>query len=412
MRVLFIPMPEKNGLGGLAHLIPLLSLNKMLANNPIIKTAFLTQQHLCELLRQLGVDVLDLDYQKPSAYDFRTNFRTEMMAYGKFSPDVVVDDTNIFTAFASELAKLPRITIQRTGSFPGCTPRNKNHEHSLSLDLRKMPDVTFLGLRQPASFADLFNADFKIVPGIRTIEVLPDHLRDDPSYIFSGPLLINDYLVEHIGALYSHELREPATLTQIKNFDSLQRFFDANIDRKIVYVTFGTIADPPKPIFDCISSLLDNDIAVVSSVRVDGLTAQQQLLYFYARYLPMHFVCSHVHLMVHQCGSGTYHYPIIHNVPAITIGTRCFDREDVALRLQELGCSVHIPSPEEHHDFIETFKSVADSLLNGTGEPTLKMKNNLMKVNKEIQQTSSAFVFEEVLERAVRSLKTKTGTCP
>ena len=40
-------------------------------------------------------------------------------------------------------------------------------------ELRDLPDVTFLGLPQPKTFTDFFKADMKIVPGIRSIELLP-----------------------------------------------------------------------------------------------------------------------------------------------------------------------------------------------------------------------------------------------
>lgn len=385
-------------------MIPLLALNKTLGNALSIKTAFLAQRNLHELLRQLEVDVLDLDHQK----GIIESFHTQMIAYNKFSPDVVVDDTCLSTAFSAELANLPRITIQRTGSFSGGGSGNENHRHSLHFDLKSMPDITYLGARQPTSFSDLFKADIKIIPGIRTIEILPDHLQDDPSYVFSGPLLMDDFLVDHIGALFSRGPEEWNASMSTKNFDSLQRFFDYNLHRKTVYLTFGMIANPPSPILDCIRFLLENDIAVVSNVKVNKLEVEQQSLYFYAHYLPMRFICSNVDLMVHQCGSGTYHYPIIHNVPAITIGTQCIDREWVALRLQELGASIHIPSPKEHHEFTETFKRAVNELLNDAGESVINIKNNLAILNEEIQRTSSAFVFKEVLEKVIRSSKTKT----
>src|SRR5947209_20161858 len=170
MRVLFVPMAG----GGPAHLIPLLALNKMLAGDPSFETAFLVPRTLHEYLGRFGVEVVDVDYRGW----FRNGFRTEMLAYNRLSPAVVVDDTSISTAFASRLAKIPRVTIQRTGSFPLGTPRNKNHRHILRfVDLKKLPDVTFLGLRQPTSFADLFEAELKIVPGVRSIEVLPPQLQ-------------------------------------------------------------------------------------------------------------------------------------------------------------------------------------------------------------------------------------------
>src|SRR5262245_3387940 len=110
MNVLFVPFPE----GNIAYYIPLIALNNMLSESSI-KTAFLVNQHWQQLLKQNGLNVLDV------AHD---GFRSEMEAYGRFDPDVVVDDFSCFTTgFATKLAEIPRIAIQRTGWFPGSKAR-------------------------------------------------------------------------------------------------------------------------------------------------------------------------------------------------------------------------------------------------------------------------------------------------
>jgi hypothetical protein len=396
MKVLFVPLP-----GVLSHTIPLLALNKKLSGSPI-ETAFLAPQNSHHVLRQLGVGVLPIDHRGTG----RNAFRSEMKAYGRFSPDVVVDDASLTTGFATALAGVPRVTIQRTGTFPGGEPKNKNHQLSMTIPApEEVPDVSFLGLPQPRSYTDFFNADFKIVPGVRSVEVLPRNLRDDPTYAFSGPLLMDDYMLGRVGQTLSDSL----DIDRTKNFTHLRNFFDAHRDRKIVYLTFGTQALATEPVFKCVRALLDSDIAVVTSVAVERLSPRQRELFYFARYLPMHLVCAHADLVVHQCGSGTYHYPILHNVPAITIGTKCFDREDIALRLEALGVSTHIPAPDECEDFAGRFDRTIARYFGESGRLMREQKECSRRLKAEIDETSAAFNFEGLLRRAAGTKKARAA---
>ncbi len=393
MKVLFVPLPE----GGAAHLIPLLALNQILANTST-ETAFLVPAAMHEFLRQFGVQVVDVDNHRY----IHNGLRTEMRAYKKFGPDIVVDDANPGTGLASALARIARVAIQRTGMFPGGEPRNKNLRHSMALsELKDLPDVTFLGLPQPKCFTDFFKADMKIVPGIRSIELLPAHLQDDQTYVFSGPLLLEDFMMGEVGLSNLRDLDESLTIDRFKDFGPLRQFFATHKNRRIVYATFGTHAEVSEPLHEALRYLLDNGLAVVSSIHVPDLSNAQSEAYYYANYLPMHFVCSNVDLMIHQCGSGTYHYPIMHNLPTITVGSGCYDREDVAERLMELGVSVHLPGPAEQSDFRERFKAAIDQYLTNPCGFLPEREEKLRWLNSEIQQTLASFDFPEVLQSAI-----------
>jgi hypothetical protein len=393
VKVLFVPLPE----GGAAHLIPLLALNQSLANTSI-ETAFLVPGSMHEFLRQFGVQVVDIDNQRYT----HNGLRTEMRAYKKFGPNVVVDDANPGTGLASALARIARVAIQRTGMFPGAEPRNRNLRHSMALsELRDLPDVTFLGLPQPKTFTDFFNADMKIVPGIRSIELLPAHLQDDQSYVFSGPLLLEDFMMGEVGLSNLRDLDGSLMINRFKDFGPLRQFFNTHQQRGIVYATFGTHAQACGSVHAALRYLLDNGLAVVSSISIPNLTDAQREAYYYANYLPMHFVCSNVDLMIHQCGSGTYHYPILHDLPTITVGSGCYDREDVAVRLMELGVSVHLPGPGEQSDFRDRFKSAIDEYLTNPSGFLPQREEKLRGLNREIQETVAGFNFPEVLHSAI-----------
>jgi hypothetical protein len=392
MKVLFIPMLE----GGLAHLLPLLALNKMLEHTSI-ETAFLVPRKRHEMLRQSGVNVLDIDH---------AGFRSEIPAYKKFGPDVVVDDASLTTSTATLFTGMPRLAIQRTGMFPGGVPRNNRHGHSMAIspeDLRrKCAGFALLGLPEPKAFSDLFRAECKIVPGIPSVEVLPPPLQNDPTYFFSGPLLMDDYLVDQLGG--SSERSTGIDPGNFKNFAPLQKFLDLNRERKRLYVTFGTIARATREMYDCLKFLLDNDMAVVSTIRLDNLSASQRELYFYAHYLPMHFVCCNIDLMIHHCGSGTYQYPLIHEVPSVIIGTQCHDRDDVGMRLAELGTAVYLPGPGENETFVRDFKQAVEQYFEEEGGFMAEKKNNLAVLSKEVKRTTEAFDLEAVLGKAAHPL--------
>jgi len=388
MRILFVPFQARV----LSHQIPLLALNKMLADTSI-ETAFLLPHRSQAIIRRIGARVLDIDHDGL--------LRTEITAYKLFRPDVVVDDTSFSTGFATSLTKLPRIAIQRTGMFPRDSPKVMGHSHSIDIDNKMFPDVTGLGLSQPHEISSFFNAPVKIVPGIRSIEQLPESIRHDPSYYFSGPLLIEDYIGEELSnsrIIGGDEFN----LSRFSGHEPLKVFFDAHSHRKLIYLTLGLVAKPSASVYECINYLLSNGVAVISSIKVGNLSPKQQALYYHSTYLPMHYVCSNVDLVIHHCGSGTYHYPIIHSTPSITIGTKCYDRDNIAIRLQELGVSTYLPSPDECDQFVDLFKNSVERRLHGSAD---SMRGTIEKINvlrSEIELTSSSFDFTELLRKVTR----------
>lgn len=385
MRVLFIPFD-----GAVSHSIPLIALSRML-DKAAFKTAFLLPKEKQPLAARLGLNIVDIDYQ----CDNRHSFRTELRAYGLFSPDVVIDDTNPITGLATAFMKLPRATIQRTGLFPGSVPCDPNYDFSLKFDfdMKQLPDITFMGLPQPQKISDFFNADYKIVPSVPSIEQLPPSLIDDPTYVFSGPLLLEDYTIEHFIASSSRAEG---------HFAALERFFAEHAHRRRIYITFGIVAKAGQQILSCMRRLIRQKTAVVTNIEVDGLSAEEGRYYFYAPYLPMNYVCENVDLMIHQCGSGTYHYPILHRLPMITIGTRKYDRDGVARRLQELGVSTHLKAPEERADFEEEFQQTVERYYASDGELAARMRQRMVALNEEISRTAAAFNLEAILQKAVK----------
>lgn len=390
MKILFIP--TTGGVGLVSHLIPLMSLEAKLSHSDH-DTAFLLPTEFHPLAKELKLNVVDMDHRA------QDGLRTEIVAYQKFKPDVVVDDASVYTYFVKQVAKKPRAAVQRTGMFPGAIPRSKTHVHSMgqNVNMKEFEMVKNFGLRVPRHFEDLFAAEMKIVPGIGEIEVLPQPLKNDPSYVFSGPLLLEDSQLEKVNKYYQ---QKKGTLI-LYNPNHLNNFFDKNQKRFIVYFTFGNVARAKKPIFDAIRYLLDNEVAVITNINIGEVPEKQKELYLYSSFLPMHYVCSRVNLMIHHCGSGTYQYQILYQLPAITIGTGCWDREDVALRLQELEVSKHLPQPDQCEDFGLSFKNAFVSFFGSSGNLYNNARKKLFDLKEVSRRVMAAFNFREVLEQAV-----------
>lgn len=350
------------------------------------ETAFLVPRPFHRLLRSKNRQVLDIDYQ------FDQAFRSEMKAYGYFRPDVVVDDLSLTALLTTKLFNKPRVTIRRTGLFPDVAPRNSAFRHSMHLysqfDLDRIfqHTKTVFGLTPPKSLDELCVADMNIIPGIGSVEVLPAAIRDDPSYVFSGSLLISD----------SYILDESTTLR-----DRILAFLERNQHSKLAYVTWGITQRPIEVLGELITNMLNTGVAVISNVDLPEIHASKSEMFFHARFLPMDMVCSKAHLMVHHCGSGTYQYAIRHKVPSICIGSRCYDRDDVAKRLEELGVAKYIPADDDASAFVERFHRLFLEYTEKTSHWHEAAKQNLHMLKNENDQASAAFSFEAVLKKAI-----------
>lgn len=396
MRVLFVPHPMPS------HFFPLVALERTLGDG--VESAFLLPEALHRLGQAIGVGVLDVDR------DFERRFLSpELRAFATFSPDVVVDDFSYTTAYAARMRRVPRVAVVRKGVFPDDPPRNPEHSHSGQLQwLMDSWPLGRLGVPKPKAPSDLFHGDVKLVPSVPSVEPLPEAHRDDPSYVYCGPLLVDDATVlSHIASFDASLLREVregwgASGADFAPTERVEAFLDRHAGKRpIVYVTIGMArhADLAPVLPECLDFLLERGAAVVTNVA-PGEAARAADRLFYSAFLPMDLVCSKSDLMIHQCGSGTYGYQLVHRLPAITLGTTRFDRDDVAVRLQELEASLHIPSPSEEEGFVERFRSAVDRLLAPGPERDSALAASSALAD-EIRDVRDRFDFDAVLRRTV-----------
>jgi hypothetical protein len=382
--------------GGLSHLIPLYVLQQRhLRNNIGVKNQFLVNSSSQKFLTMQGIQCVPIDYVFEENQLMSNNYlrikeyvvEMEKEAFNIVKPSLIIEDTSFFTPLIAEKNHLPRISIQRTGIFRSIDKRYRNAKHVHSLE--KVNNID-----KSVSFSNSYNSEItthndsdsyllqqyakpksKIIPGIATIECLPENIEDRESYFYSGPLIVMD---------------KPS-----KNLSGrLDEFLNSNKQKPIVFITTGTI--DRTPIENFIEFFVKRNYAVITTCNCDINEAYKQEI-FYNKLLPLNYICGISNLVIHQCGSGMYHYPIMNRVPSLTIGTQCYDREDIALRLQELGVSGHIPHPDDNPNYWNIFLE----MVNRFEKNTLTNYDMMDRLRIEINETMSNFEMEKVIQYAL-----------
>ena len=383
MRILFVP----NAGAVVPHLVPLLALDSRHVPRAY-ESAFLIPSRFHASLKQLGRQVLDIDYRAETA------FRDEMAACGQFQPDVIVDDFSMVTLLTSSVAEVPRVTIARTGAFPGSC-RGSNDRHScesigrFDFDMNFRDCELFCGVPTPRTFADVCAASASIIPGIPSIETLPSAVAHHQNFFYAGSLGVADDMIPGLG-----EYADDSSAQALS-------FIDRHRDREIAFVTLGSVLAPSNSICSAVLHMLDAGIAVVSTVRMTDLSAAQSELFYHAPFVQMDAVCSRASLMVHHCGSGTYQYAIAHGLPAICIGSGFYDRDDVAHRLDELGVAKFIPVTADGNEFMSSFCEALGRCRDRSSRWCVEALRTLALLKSENERASGSFDLEAVLQRSI-----------
>lgn len=376
-----------------SHCIPLAALAKVLVKS--FACSFLLPKMFHEAVRTLGFTVLDIDR------DPEKRLMPEIAAVQGFKPHMIVDDLSPTTAFITRMFKIPRVSVVRKGIIP-FDANTPGYRHSSGLDehfksLNQIDLSSLVGAWKPSNLSELFIGDLNIIPSIPSVEVLPPKLRGDKSYIYSGPLLLRDDEI----------LSCVRKIINVKSINpiAVEDFFNQNSRRRIVYFTMG-LAMPEeirKRAGYCIRSLLDKGAAVITNIPEYpsgiGDEANRVLV---TDFLPNEKVCSKADLMIHQCGSGTYNFQLSHQLPAIILGTNCYDRDDVARRLHQLSAAHYIPDGLREEEHRRAFDRAAAELLHDTSPRFQEQKTVLARLSDEIAVTRRDFDAEEVMRRLLR----------
>lgn len=386
MNILTIPYIA----GGLSHLIPLYVLQQKYVRNTGIKNHFLVNNNSQKFLTTQGIDCVPINYifeedllKSNNSLKIKEDvINMEKEAFDMVKPSLIIEDTSFFTPLIAEKNQIPRISIQRTGIFRSIDKRYRNNKHIHSLEKGNITTPENPG--NSVTTHEDFNSPLlqqyakpkaKIIPGIPTIERLPENIENRDSYFYSGPLLVMDKPSQNLSA-------------------RLDKFLDNNKHKPIVFITTGTI--DKTSIENFIEFFVKRHYAVITTSDCEiNKTYEKEI--FYNKLLPLNYICGISNLVIHQCGSGIYHYPIMNRVPSLTISTQCYDREDIALRLQELGVSGHIPHPDDNPDYWNVFLELIDRF----DKNTLIDNHMVNKLRIEIEETMSSFKMENVIEYAL-----------
>ncbi len=327
-----------------------------------------------EFLSHFDVPTIDLEQ--------RFGVVNELAAYRKFSPDLIVDDSSLTTALARRIQWRPRLAIARTGVFGSAAAQGPGrYPHSLSamLEMYRVPPP--FRFEVPRSIDAYFEAEAHIIPGVRSLESLPGLPDEGRRAFYSGPLTLDE--------------REET----IFHSGPLSKFIEAVRGRRIAYVTLGVDAakSPHAGIGRCLRELLRRDFAVVTNVEI----ALQHEYCFHSKAVPMHDLCSRASLIVHVAGSATYHYPILHGKPAITLGTHCRDREQIAWTLCARGLSQHIPAPATAEACYEFFVDALDRFESSRAPFDAELASRLSACRLEMADASARFDLDAAIEAAL-----------
>lgn len=383
--------------GGLSHLLPLYVLHhKYIKHQAGINNYFLVNNSWQRFLAAQGIDSVPIDFfdnetLQQLSYDHSKVISyvvaKQREAYDKVKPDLIIEDTAFSSPLVAEKNNVPRISIQRTGMFRSIDERYRNNTHVHSMQKGDGIDRSAVFSSTNVTGTTIFSDEdtlylekysepkAKIIPGIPTIERLPEDVADRDSYFYAGPLIVKD--------------KPSKNLT-----DRLDEFLMINKQKQIVFITTGTV--DKTPIEQYIEFFVKRNYAVITTCDCELNKAYPQAI-LYNKLLPLHHICKISNLVIHQCGSGMYHYPIMNRAPFLTLGTQCFDREDIAQRLQELGVSGHIPHPDDDPDHWQIFVELVARFENNT----LTDYDMMDKLRKEINETMANFNMEEVIRYAL-----------
>jgi UDP:flavonoid glycosyltransferase YjiC (YdhE family) len=209
-----------------------------------------------------------------------------------------------------------------------------------------------VGLAGVGDWRDICRADVIVVPSIPQIDPLPDTVHDDypeSTFVYTGPLLLP------IGTPASAALRD-----WIASF--------RQNGTPVLLVTLGTAWETTmyRTLADCLERTEFAVVMVVPDDRLrrelrDGPRLQVVGL------TDLRDLAAQVDVVVHHCGHGTLHTALLAGKPSLTLPSGHYDREDNALRLQDLDCGRHLDAAVLRKGVdAEAFSAVVTELLTST----------------------------------------------
>lgn len=290
-----------------------------------------------------------------------------------YQPDVTICDWNKSLWLALQAWRPAcRVSILRCELLYGYQRRNLSLPDKFPFETVGVLDrinthLSRIGLEPLADWRDLCRAEIIVVPGIPEIDPLPVGVQDhypEATFVRTGPLLLQ------LGGRTSTSLREWIA--------SCRRNGDP-----VILVTLGTVWETS--IYTALADCLQRtEFAVVMVVPDDDqrhqLERRNGRRFQAIGITDLRDLAERVDLVVHHCGHGTVHTVLLAGKPSLTISSGQYDREDNALRLEDLGCGRHLG-----HDFFsngldaKSFSAAANNVLTDTA-----IKNSVSAMSQTV----------------------------
>jgi UDP:flavonoid glycosyltransferase YjiC (YdhE family) len=228
-----------------------------------------------------------------------------------------------------------------------------------------------VGLESIADWRDLCRAEIIVLPSIPELDPLPAGIRDhypESTFVYTGPLLLQ------VGSPTPESLREWIASCQREG-------------APVVLVTLGTTwgANIYTILADCLERTEFAVIMVIPEDHERHHLEQRNGPRFQAVGLTdLRDLAEHVDLVVHHCGHGTLQTALLVGKPSLTLPSGEYDREDNALRLEDLGCGRHLG-----HDF---FRNGLDSHAFSVAAKNVLTDNSIKKGVSAMSKTVWEYV--------------------
>ncbi len=254
-------------------------------------------------------------------------------------PDVTICDwsTNLWLGLRAWRPAC-RVSILRCELLFGYQRRNPFLPDKFPFETEGLLDglnacLSQIGLERIADWRDLCRAEIIVVPSIPEIDPLPEGVRDhypESTFVYTGPLLLQ------VGSPTPEWLQEWIASSQRKG-------------APVILVTLGTTwgANIYTALADCLER---TEFAVIMVIPDDHerhhLEHRNGPRFQAVGLTDLRDLAERVDLVVHHCGHGTLHTVLLVGKPSLTLPSGQYDREDNALRLEDLACGRHLG-----HDF-------------------------------------------------------------
>lgn len=313
-------------------------------------------------------------------------------------PDVTLNDgaPEMWMALAAWRPAC-RVSVMRFEQFLGYERRNLFLQDKYGLESDDYLDrintaLTRHGLRPVADARELCAADIVVVPSVPQIDPLPERMLEffpDTTFIYTGPLLLPD-------------------AGQIPQ--ALQEWLLLNRRRgtPIVLITLGTVwgARVYRMLVDCFAAGEFAVVMVVTQERERQYLEQlHQPWLRVSAFTDLLTLARSVDLIIHHCGHGTLGVALLAGKPSLTLPSGEYDREDNALRLEDLDCGRHLG-----HDFFRhgiNRRAMIEAVTDVLGRSAIRRGvEGMSRVMNDYVQTRGAGALEKALAQHFAKSKT------